>query len=248
MESLTGSPTDLLGQLATLLGYPVVTAPSSTWLSASLRAAEERDESIRVLAPGSAVSALGWSSRSIASGLDDRGLLSVRQMDVTDVTVRDDDQVAYVDRTTPTPTALLGGRSGTTEIWQTGKPVSWDTAPLPAVVDACRSEFGPEAAETLRTGASVSVRTSSDDPVVLLVWSAARSESLVDSVRGVAEELGIASARTVNRRVRTMEEENLIDRERDPNATDRRGSPPLRLSTAIDPNDGRIPRVLLDLF
>lgn len=243
MDQVRGPSNELLADLLTRLSNPIVTVPSGDWIRAYIDAAESSGVDARVVLDPEVVERLTWIERSRLRDLQQRGT-EIRETGVSDLTVRNDDQLAVVDRTTETPVALVGPGE-TTDVWERATRVEIEVCAREAMIDAVADTVGADAADTF-DDVTEAARGTAGDPVAMLLWAAARNEGRLSAVSEVAQQTDVASRSTVTRRLDTLREEGLVTAT--PIADGGRGRPDKRLSTTVDvPDDSPIPRSVLSL-
>lgn len=226
---------------------PIVTVPDAPAAGAVVRALADLDgagePSARLLLGRGVVDSLQWRTAARLADLVD-GDHTLREADgVTTLAVGGPEVVAAINRSLRPVVGRLddGGAEIATRFrdrWADGGPVEIDATARSDVGDAVRSRLGDDAEETLDR--TLSAARGPVDPVAAVVWAAADAEATADDAVDAVEAAGLASYRTVYRRIDDLAETGVVGRTRLETDSDG-GRPPERLRRRVpERDDGRL--------
>lgn len=259
MDSVRGKQKELFERVLTAAREPIATMPSVGTTREFLRAVVaadgedsqtrpveiDEDRTIRLLLARDVPDELDWRTRSLAVELRDAGVLGIRTGVVSDVVVAGVETVGMIDRTASHPVGVIGDadvQETYRDRWQTGERVRFQSHSQGELIELVENVIGPTAAETVAEEATRDparqLCNRGIDPIKLLVWAGAAAEGRAPEVIEVVDRLGIASPRSVERRIDELREEGLI--QTPPIHDGQRGRPERRLVVGVtvdDPTD-----------
>ncbi len=226
---------------------PVVTVPDELAAGAVVRALGDldggREPAARLLLDAGLLDSLQWRTTARLADLAD-GNHTLREADgVATLAVGGPEVVAAINRSLRPVVGRLdeGGEEIATRFrdrWADGEPVEIDTTARSDVGDAVRSRLGTDAEETLDR--TLSTARGPVDPVAAVVWAAADAKATADDAVDAVEAAGLASYRTVYRRIDDLAETGVVGRTRLKTDSDG-GRPPERLQRRVpERDDGRL--------
>lgn len=248
MDTHAGTQKELLETFLRRVDEPIVTLPSRGLTYDCAEALAERDDHgpVQVLLGEHVESDLRWTTRARLADVQasDRG--AVRVGTVTDIVVAGQRRVATLDRGVRPSIGYVGrcdARGVYERRWDAAESAALDTCGLETLSAEVAESFGPTAAEVATDVVSRRAR-GVPDPVSLLVWVGAVAETTTQRVIEVADRLGVASRRTVHRRVEEFQSEGLVQPV--PTESDGIGRPERRLHVAVElPEERRTPEPLV---
>ncbi len=213
--SLSGSLREVVGTLVARFERPLVTVPTNA--AAVVTAAAVDSVDARVVIDTEVTSSLSTRSkmRFVEPTVDVRG------GSVDSLVVSDDggDRLAAVATSGGETLAVVDdtGVDSFDHVWRTGESVTFDVPAHSEFVGEVHERLGSRAATVVDGGASAvdgevinGATAAWFDPAGLLVFGGARGRCLWSEVVGVARSTGLCSRRTLQRRLSTLQERDLV--------------------------------------
>ncbi len=245
MQTTSGQLRDTLEQPLRRATRPVVLVPGRAGAATVISALhglddDARPEQCRIVAPGGTLDALGWDLAARAADLTDRDRLAWRRGEVTEFALAGPAVTATVITSVPTPVVHVDDGDGAFEqfrdCWESAAPAEVDALPLSTVCDTLDTHAGHGAGEEIDPATA---RTRGPtDAVAVLLWAAAATGASVRAVVDTADELGLASAATVYRRLDSLTDAGIVAAV--PNHDGERGRPDRTLHRRVAVRDDEL--------